>query len=96
MTRTPTALGRLAAVIALLGLTAMIVLTVLAVASLNVESGDRALHLSYATALVGFATLVSAIVWTVRARRKAGAIVTLIACVLLNPTPLFLLIRAFG
>lgn len=88
--------SRVAAVIALLGLTAMIVLSVLELMALNVESGDRPLYLSFATAAVGLVTLVASIVWIVRARRKAGAIVVLVASILLNPTPLLVAIRILG
>lgn len=88
--------GRIAAVIALVGLAAMIVLSVLEVESWTRESGDRPLYLSLATAAVGLVTLAAAITWVVRARRKAGAIVVLVASILLNPTPLLVAIRILG
>jgi hypothetical protein len=88
--------GRIAAAIALLGLTAMVVLSVLEVESWTRESGDRPLYLSFATAAVGLVTLAAAITWVARARRKAGAIVVLVASILLNPTPLLVAIRILG
>lgn len=96
MTDTVLPPGRIPAVIALLGLGAMVVLTGFEIAALNVESGDRVLYLSYATAAVGLVTLAAAIVWAVRARRKGGAIGTLVACILLNPLPVLLLVRILG
>ena len=83
-------------VIALLGLLAMLVLVGFEVQALTWESGDRVLHLNYVSIGVGVVTTVAAAIWTIWARRKAGAIVVLIVSILINPIWLLLLIRAFG
>lgn len=82
--------------IALLGLTAMLVLAGFEVQALTWESGDRVLHLNYASAAVGAVTSVAAALWVAWSRRKAGAIVVLVVSIVINPIWLLLLIRAFG
>jgi hypothetical protein len=79
--------------VAVLGLVGMLVLIVLGFGALGVESGDRALYLSYIQLAVGAVTTAAAIVWLVNSRRKAGAVIVLVASVILSPIWLFLVIR---
>ena len=94
--RTTTRSTTLPKVIALLGLLTMLVLAGFEFQALTWESGDRVLHLNYASIAVGVVTTVAAAVWTARSRTKAGAIVVLVVSILINPIWLLLLIRAFG
>lgn len=83
-------------VIALLGLLTMLVLAGFVFQALSWESGDRVLHLNYASAAAGLVTTVAAIVWAIRSPAKAGAIVVTVVSILINPIWLLLLIRVFG
>ena len=83
-------------VIALLGLLAMLVLAGFEFQALTWESGDRVLHLNYASLIVGLVTAVAAALWTAWATRKGGAIAVLVISIVINPIWLLLLIRAFG
>jgi len=82
--------------VALVGLTGMLVVIGLQLAALNVESGDRVLTLSYVNIGVGVVTTIAAAPWIAWSPRKALAIVLLVVSVLLNPIWLLLLIRALG
>ena len=82
--------------VALVGLTGMLVVIGLQLAALNVESGDRVLTLSYVNIGVGVVTTIAAALWIAWSPRKALAIVLLVVSVLLNPIWLLLLIRALG
>jgi len=87
---------RIPALVALLGLGAMLVTKAFELAALNFESGDRVLYLNYLEIGLGLVTTAAAITWTVWATRKAGAIVVLVVSILINPIWLLLLIRALG
>lgn len=80
----------------LVGLAAMVVLAVIALAGLTYESGDHTYRFFLAEAIVGAATSACAAWWVVRARPKGAAITVLVLSIVINPIWLMLLIRSFG
>ena len=84
-------------IIALVGMLAMVVVIASQIVTLNVESGDLVLHLTYANIGIGILTTVSAILWAVWSPRKAGGVTIAVFSLILNPVWLVLFIFvAFG